>query len=347
MLTACGGGGGGGGEGPVAPAVPGDTVPVTPGDTTPAAPVDTTPAAPVDITPPAVTVTAVASPTASTSQLLSGTVESGASVRVTLTPAGTTGNATVTGGNWSFALVGLQPGSNTLSIVASDAAGNMSAPLTATIILDAQAPVLTLTTPPARTSAGTTQLSGTVNETALVEVGYTGPGATIGTLSYPTATTWEVAVTELAEGSHVFSVTGTDSLGNTSAITAMVTATVVQDSVAPTFMTGLETPLLGTTDASVWTPINFTFSEEMDPASIIGSLVVENDGPVPGVITSTDNKTFRFVGFFEDGFWPFNEFSQVTVTIPTDARDLTGNSLAVQVTWSFTVGANVPPPPPE
>ncbi|MHB1399097.1 MAG: Ig-like domain-containing protein [Trichloromonadaceae bacterium] len=215
MLTACGGGGGGGGGGGEGPA------------------------APVDITPPAVTVTAVASPTVSTSQLLSGTVESGASVRVTLTPAGTTGNATVTGGNWSFALVGLQPGSNTLSIVASDAAGNMSAPLTATIILNVQAPVLTLTTPPARTRAGSTQLRGTVSETALVEVGYTGPGATIGTLSYPTATTWEVAVNGLLEGSHVFSVTGTVSVGNTSASTAMVTATVVQDSVAPTVMADL------------------------------------------------------------------------------------------------------------
>lgn len=322
MLTACGGGGGGGGGAPVVPA---------------------------DITPPAVTVTAVASPTASTSQLLSGTVESGASVRVTLTPAGTTGNATVTGGNWSFALVGLQPGSNTLSIVASDAAGNMSAPLTATIFLDAQAPVLTLTAPPARTSAGTTLLSGTVNETALVEVGYTGPGATIGTLSYPTATTWEVAVTGLAEGSHVFSVTGTDSVGNTSAITAMVTATVVQDSVAPTVRTDLVIPLAGTSDASIWTPITFTFSEEMDPASIIGNAatisVVDNIGQVPGVITSTDNKTFRFAGY-EDGFMvPFDPLSPVTVTISTAARDLAGNTLTVPVSWSFTVGENLPPPP--
>lgn len=320
LLTACGGGGGGG------------AASVTP----------------ADITPPAVTLTTVASPTALAAQLLSGTVETGASVSVTLSPAGTTGAATVTGGTWSYTLTGLQAGSNSLSIVARDAAGNSSAPLTATIILDVQAPVLTLTSPPARTSSGSTILSGTVNETALVEVVYSGPGGTVGTVSYPTATTWQAVVTGLAEGSHVFSVTGTDGVGNAS---AMVTATVVQDSVAPTIMAGLESPLLGTPAASIWAPITFTFSEEMDPASIIGSatavLVVDNIGPVPGVISSVDNKTFRFLGSENGDLVPFEPLSPVTVTITTEARDLVGNSLAAAVSWSFTAGPNEPPPPPE
>jgi hypothetical protein len=124
LLAACGGGGGGG----------------------------ATPAPPLDTTPPALTLTAVASPTALSSQQLSGTVELGGSVSLTLTPAGTSREASVEGGDWTFTLTGLQPGNNTLVIVARDAAGNASAPLTTTIVLDAQAPVLTLSPLPTRTS---------------------------------------------------------------------------------------------------------------------------------------------------------------------------------------------------
>ena len=129
-----------------------------------------------------------------------------------------------------------------------------------------------------------------------------------------------------------------------------VAPAVPGDNVAPTVMTGLETPLAGTPAASIWTPITFTFSEEMDPASIIGNAttisVVDNLGPLPGVITSSDNKTFRFL-CSEDGFLvPFDPLSPVIVTISTAARDLAGNPLTAPVTWSFTVGPNEPPPPP-
>lgn len=318
LLTACGGGGGG----------------------------SATPAPPLDTVPPAVTLTAVASPTALSSQQLSGTVEPGSSVSLTLTPAGTSGEASVVGGNWTYSLAGLQAGSNTLVIVARDAAGNASAPLTTTIVLDAQAPLLTLSPPPARTSSGSAVLGGTVNETALVEVAYTGPGATLGAVSYPTATTWEVTVTGLSEGSHGFSVSGTDAVGNAS---ARISATIIQDSLAPLVLLGQATPPAGAPAVSIWSPITFTFSEEMDPASILGAtvLVADDLGPVPGIITSSDNKTFRFLGSEEGFLVPFEALSAVTVTISTAARDLTGNPLTTAVTWSFTAGANEPPPPPQ
>lgn len=311
VLTACGGGGGGG----------------------------ETPAVPADLTPPAVTLTSVASPTALTSQLLSGTVEAGASVSLTLTPAGTTGSATVTGGTWTYTLSGLQAGSNSLSIVATDAAGNSSAPLTETIVLDTQAPVLTLTPVAARINVGNFLLSGSVNETAVVEVAYTGPGAALGAVTYPTATTWEVAVTGLAQGSHDFSISGTDGVGNTSAI---ILATVVHDSVAPTILSGLETPADGATDVSLLAPLSFVFSEEMDASSvnITTVQVVDGLGDVPGDISTVDGMMFVFT--------PSSSYdidSVVQVTINAGVSDLAGNPMTAPLPWSFRT-ANAPPPPP-
>lgn len=310
VLTACGGGGGGG----------------------------ETPAVPADLTPPAVTLTSVASPTALTSQLLSGTVEAGASVRLTLTPAGTAGSATVTGGTWTYTLSGLQAGSNTLSIVATDAAGNSSAPLTATIVLDTQAPVLSLSPVAARSNVGNLLLSGSVNETSVVEVAYTGPGAALGAVTY-TATTWEVAVTGLAQGSHDFSISGTDGVGNTSAI---ILATVVHDSVAPTVLPGQKTPADGATDVSLLAPLSFVFSEEMDASSvnITTVQVVDGLGDVPGDLSTVDGKMFVFT--------PSSSYdidSVVQVTINAGVSDLAGNPMAAPVPWSFRT-ANAPPPPP-
>jgi len=90
----------------------------------------------VDTIPPALTLNPVVSPATANSQTLSGTVEAGAAVRVSVN-GGVPAPATVTGTSWSFNAL-LTQTSNSVSVTATDAIGN-AATLTAQIALNAQA----------------------------------------------------------------------------------------------------------------------------------------------------------------------------------------------------------------
>lgn len=91
-----------------------------------------------DTIPPAVAITPVASPAKQTSLTISGTATDANGVSsVAVSVNGTLqGTATVTGTTWSFFATGLIPNvptPNTISVTASDPAGNVSAPVTAAI----------------------------------------------------------------------------------------------------------------------------------------------------------------------------------------------------------------------
>ena len=80
----------------------------------------------LDTTPPLLTLAAVATPTALSSQVISGTVEPGV-LPVVLTFSGATaGPVTITGNTWSSTLTGLVPGVNGFAVTATDVAGNMA-----------------------------------------------------------------------------------------------------------------------------------------------------------------------------------------------------------------------------
>jgi hypothetical protein len=123
-------------------------------------------------------------------------------------------------------LTGLSQGSHTVTIVAVDAAGHVSAPQTVSWLVDTVAPVLTVTVRPAATTASS---AATLRWTA------TDPGRPAAPLSYrcaldgaaPVACTSPLTVTSLRPGRHVVSVTVTDDAGNTSrlaTVTWVVTA---------------------------------------------------------------------------------------------------------------------------
>ena len=85
------------------------------------------------------------------------------------------------------------------------------------------------------------------------------------------------------------------------------------------------------------------FSKAMDPTTVnvLTFLLKQGTNPVVGTVTySGTTATFAPTASFAAN-------TVYTATITTSAKDLMGNSLAANYTWSFTTIANPPPPPPD
>jgi hypothetical protein len=76
----------------------------------------------LDATAPPLAITPVTTRTNKKNQTIGGTVETGATVTVTM--GGTTAPATVNGSAWSFPVTGLAAGANSITVTATDAVGN-------------------------------------------------------------------------------------------------------------------------------------------------------------------------------------------------------------------------------
>ena len=114
-----------------------------------------------DTTPPAVTIDPAVSPTNQNSQRLGGTMEAGATVNVSC-PTATVGAVSYpTAATWTAMITNMQEGNNIVAVTATDLAGNVSNNnLTATIVVDTIAPVVTITaTPEGLTNSGTATFS--------------------------------------------------------------------------------------------------------------------------------------------------------------------------------------------
>ncbi|MDQ2103880.1 beta strand repeat-containing protein, partial [Azospirillum isscasi] len=122
-----------------------------------------------DLTPPAAPLVTSAALTNSATPTLTGTAEAGSTVTVTV--GGATYTTTATGGNWSVNLATATPASGTLSLnanganpvsaTATDAAGNVSAPGTQSLVIDTTLPNAPAVTSAALTNSATPTLTGT------------------------------------------------------------------------------------------------------------------------------------------------------------------------------------------
>ena len=185
--------------------------------------------------------------------LVSGTAEANAVIDVTLTDSngGTvTQQVTADGsGNWTLNTneldaSALADGAATVSATATDAAGNVSAPATATVTIDATAPTAP-TVAPDLTDASDTGVSNTDDITSDTTPTFTGTGTAgdtvtlyddgtaVGTaLVQPDGTYSVTPTTPVGEGDSDFTVTFTDPNGNESTASPALTVTV--DATAPT-----------------------------------------------------------------------------------------------------------------
>lgn len=105
------------------------------------------------------------------------------------------------------------------------------------------------------------------------------------------------------------------------------------DTTAPTASSTI--PVTATTGVAINRNITATFSEAMDAATITTATFTVTQGAtaVPGVVTYAG--TVATLN-------PTNDLAAntlVTATITTGAKDLAGNALAANKTWSFTTGA--------
>jgi hypothetical protein len=171
------------------------------------------------------TVTPVPSPTAAASITLSGTKPADTAIVVNgniLVPLdGTT--------SWQ-ANYSLAAGINNLTVTALNKQNLSSLPVTLTVVLDTTPPadpVIDSITAPINITSKT--ITGTKSSDS-VTVAVSCAGATVGPISYPTATTWNVNISGLKEGNNTITVRAADMVGNQS---KAVSATITVDTTLP------------------------------------------------------------------------------------------------------------------
>jgi hypothetical protein len=177
----------------------------------------------VDQAPPSITINPVATPTALTTQTISGTISDTigiASVTVKI-GSGADSAATISGGTWSYDLSGLAPWSNTITVTAKDAAGNTATSLT-TIYVDQAPPNLTIDPVVSPTKLTSQTLTGTVRDNIGVAAVTVKVGTGSAMAATVTGTTWSYTLSKLAAGTNAITVTARDSAGNTSIVPAII-----------------------------------------------------------------------------------------------------------------------------
>jgi hypothetical protein len=190
---------------------------------------------------------------------LSGTAEAGSTVRVYdgTTFVGETTAAAV-GGNWSYIATGLARGSHSFTVTATDRAGLTSVPSAALPVTVAVfGPSPPTITGPTLTNTTAFTLSGTAQPRCSVAIYDT--TSLLGSVTASTAGTWSYTATGQSEGTHSFTATATDALGNTSDPSAPLLVTV--DLTAP------EGPTI-TGEAVVHVP-SVTLSGSAEPDSTV------------------------------------------------------------------------------
>jgi MYXO-CTERM domain-containing protein len=161
---------------------------------------------------PTITAPAAGALLASGSVLFGGTAEAGATVTVTV--GAVSGSAVAADGSWSLAL-GLPDGAQSATVVATDAAGNVSLEATRSFGVDTAAPPAPSFLAPgagATVAPGAVEVRGTAEAGALVTVTVAG---TTATAEAGSDGAWSVELV-LPEGAHGITATATDGAGNVS-----------------------------------------------------------------------------------------------------------------------------------
>jgi len=156
-----------------------------------------------------VSINPVATPTSSTTQTLSGTVEAGSTVVVTLDSAASAGPATVVGTAWSAELSGLVKGVNNVSVTASR--NDVSATVTTAIRLSA-APLLSIDPVVTPGNSALQTISGTV-ESGVTPVVVAGSAESVGPVVPGAGGSWSCTISGLQPGANGITVFAVDTTG--------------------------------------------------------------------------------------------------------------------------------------
>jgi N,N-dimethylformamidase beta subunit-like, C-terminal/Domain of unknown function (DUF4082)/Bacterial Ig-like domain/WD domain, G-beta repeat/Bacterial Ig domain len=157
---------------------------------------------------------------------------------------------------------------------------------------------------------------------------------------------WTYTWTPTTSGSAIIKSRATDDSSNLETPSAGVTVTVGSTDTTPPTVTGT-TPANGATGVSTGTSVTATFNEAIDPATINGTTFELRD-PSNALVAAivTYNGTNRIATLAPSA--PLATFTTYTATVrggTTDPRvkDLAGNALVADVTWSFITGTGAAP----
>ncbi|WP_045729408.1 Ig-like domain-containing protein [Pseudarthrobacter chlorophenolicus] len=217
---------------------------------------------------------------------ISGTAETGATVKVSATSPGSaqpaTGTATASDGTWSanLNLASLKDGTVTYTVTVTDSAGNTSAAATVTNAKDTVAPAVTITAP--LFASGSSKVNGTVEAGIAVTVTVRDSAVkSVMSQVTPSGTAWSttVDISSLADGTLTYTASATDAAGNNT--TATASGTTTKDTVPPTLtgITGTNGNKAGLDRGDL---LAISFSEAMDPAKFCPGW---NGGSLTGTIT--------------------------------------------------------------
>jgi len=275
----------------------------------------------VDTAPPSVS---ISSPTtgsiiSSTSPTITGTSSDPGSGIWSVTVTLDSISKTVTGTtSWSVTTSGLAQGSHTIVATAKDNAGN-TASKTSTFTVDTISPSVLISSPTSGSTISTTSpvITGTSSDAGS---GVKSVTVTLdGVLQTVTGTTsWSVATSGLAQGSHTIVATAKDNAGNT----APVASTFTVNAITPTV--SITSPASGSTISSTSPTITGTASDNVAVASVTVTL----DG-ISKTVTGTTSWSA-----------PTSSLAQGSHTIVATAKNNAGNTASK--TSTFTVDTAPP-----
>ncbi|WP_106604257.1 Ig-like domain-containing protein, partial [Chitinophaga ginsengisoli] len=277
--------------------------------------------------PPAPTITTAQTLTSDNTPTVTGTAEANSTVTIYVDGAAagtTTANA---GGNYTFTVpTALPDGTHAFTSTATDAVGNTSAPsATLNITIDTQAPpVPTITTAQTPTNDNTPTVTGIaeVNSTVTIYV----DGSAVGTTTANASGNYTFTVpTALADGTHAFTATATDAVGNVSAPSATLNITIdTQAPPAPTITTAQTLTSDNTPTVTGTAEANSTVTVYKDGA-IVATVSADGSG----------NYTYTFTTSLADG--PY--------ALTATATDAVGNVSAPSATLNITIDTQKPTVP--
>jgi len=263
----------------------------------------------------------------------------------------TGGSGTVAAGP-SFSIPGitLQVGANAITVTAYDYAGNSSTDtITVTYNIGEQVPpTVTITSPTSAatytTGTSTLALGGTASDNVgVTSVSWTnslgGSGTATGT------TTWAIAGVTLQSGLNTITVTASDAVGNLGSDTIAVTYTPNVDTTPPTV--AQITPTNGQTNVVLATPITVTFNEALTASTVSTSTIeLRNAANVLVPATVSYNAASLTATLQPTAALAASTTYNVRVhggTTDPRVKDVAGNALVADYTWTFTTGTATNP----
>jgi sugar lactone lactonase YvrE len=172
-----------------------------------------------DTTPPDLTIAPPPLVTGSSTVIVNGTVEAGATVSATSGTATVGAISFTTAATWSTIISNLAIGENIITFIASDAAGNQTRRM---VIINYKQLATGLAINPVTTPTASfsQEITGTMETGATISL-MTNTSAVAGTVTYPSPTSWSSTVSELVPGDNTITITASKP-GNDNAVASVI-----------------------------------------------------------------------------------------------------------------------------